>query len=151
FELGARWGAGLHLAPLLARGADSKFLRGPLGKLNALQANEEPQMHQLIQDIARKLNRTPKNAAVYGKALQKLIGAARIKSLPDHLSGNVLELASSIPANIRDDLLRLVAKHDRLSVEAYARTAGISKARAEHFGSELVNSGLLDYGIDDIE
>ena len=60
FELGARWGADLHLAPVLARGADANFLRGPLSKPNALKATEEAQMHQLVQDIARKIGRSPK-------------------------------------------------------------------------------------------
>ena len=90
FELGARWGADLHLAPVLACGADAESLRGPLKTLNALQATEEPQMHQLVQDIARKIGRTPKSPAVYGKALQKLIVAAgKVESAPNQ-SGNAI-------------------------------------------------------------
>jgi len=89
FELGARWGAELHLSPILARGADSSFLRGPLAKLNALNAVEEGQMHQLVNDVANELGKKPANAAVYGKALQKLIAAARIENFPNRLEGTI--------------------------------------------------------------
>lgn len=54
FELGARWGAGLLLAPLLA-GVKGRELSGPLSLLNALSASSDSQLHQLIGDIAKHL------------------------------------------------------------------------------------------------
>lgn len=54
FELGARWGADLFLAPLLA-GLRANELSGPLSLLNALSADNEAQVHQLLGDIAEQL------------------------------------------------------------------------------------------------
>jgi len=55
FELGARWGANLFLAPLLA-GVKADELSGPLGLLNALSADNDAQLHQLLGDIAEQLD-----------------------------------------------------------------------------------------------
>jgi hypothetical protein len=57
FELGARWGANLFLAPLLA-GVRANELSGPLGLLNALSADNDAQLHQLLGDIAKQLDLT---------------------------------------------------------------------------------------------
>jgi hypothetical protein len=57
FELGARWGANLFLAPLLA-GVKAGELSGPLGLLNALSADNDAQLHQLLGDIAEQLDLT---------------------------------------------------------------------------------------------
>jgi hypothetical protein len=54
FELGARWGANLFLAPLLA-GVKATELSEPLRLLNALSASNEAQLHQLLRDIADQL------------------------------------------------------------------------------------------------
>ena len=54
FELGARWGANLFLAPLLA-GVRANELSGPLGLLNALSADNDAQVHQFLGDIALQL------------------------------------------------------------------------------------------------
>lgn len=59
FELGARWGANLFLAPLLA-GVRANELSGPLGLLNALSADNDAQLHQLLGDIAEQLDLTLK-------------------------------------------------------------------------------------------
>jgi TIR domain len=106
FELGARWGADLHLAPVLARGADAECLRGPLSKLNALDAAEEPQVHQLLQDIAHKIDRSVRSPAVYGKALAKFVEAAKtIASVPKKT------LADRPPVwGIREQLAPLLAQ-----------------------------------------
>lgn len=55
FELGARWGAKTHLAPVLAAGADVASLAGPLSGLNALRLDEREQALQLVQDIGEYL------------------------------------------------------------------------------------------------
>jgi hypothetical protein len=57
FELGARWGANLFLAPLLA-GVRANELSGPLSLLNALSADNDAQIHQLLGDIAEQLGMT---------------------------------------------------------------------------------------------
>jgi hypothetical protein len=64
FELGARWGSNLFLAPLLA-GIEPSELSGPLGLLNALSANNEAQLHQLVGDIGRELGVRVEGAASY--------------------------------------------------------------------------------------
>jgi hypothetical protein len=64
FELGARWGANLFLAPLLA-GVKASELSGPLSLLNALSARTDAQLHQLLEDIANKLGLSVQPAASY--------------------------------------------------------------------------------------
>jgi hypothetical protein len=64
FELGARWGANLFSAPLLA-GVRPGELRGPLSLLNVLSANNEAQLHQLLGDISKQLGLTVQNPASY--------------------------------------------------------------------------------------
>jgi hypothetical protein len=74
FELGARWGAKLHLLPLLAPGSDSSLLKGPVAGLSALSCSNSAQLHQLINDMGKKLNIDPANPAAYQKHLDRIIG-----------------------------------------------------------------------------
>jgi hypothetical protein len=55
FELGARWGAKRHLAPVLARGADAQLLAGPLSSLNTLRLSRREEVLQLVEDISEYL------------------------------------------------------------------------------------------------
>ena len=64
FELGARWGAKLFLAPLLA-GVNPSGLNGPLSFLNALSANNEAQLCQFLDDIARRVGLQLQSASSY--------------------------------------------------------------------------------------
>ncbi len=77
FELGARWGAGLPLAPLLGAGATSKSLRGPLGGLNALKCEDAGQLHQFVTDIAGQLGLEVNAPAVYQKTLDQTITVSK--------------------------------------------------------------------------
>jgi hypothetical protein len=64
FELGARWGANLFLAPLLA-GVQPAELNRPLDLLNALSANSDSQLHQLLEDISGRLGLQLQRPASY--------------------------------------------------------------------------------------
>jgi hypothetical protein len=76
FELGARWGAGSFMIPLLA-GVTPDEIRGPLRGLNALCANNDSQLHQLLSDAAKVLAIPVQNPASYVGQLS----AVRVRSL----------------------------------------------------------------------
>lgn len=66
FELGARWGSGQFLAPLLA-GVKPDELSGPLSLLNALSAQNESDLHHLLEGVGEQLQRQVQNPAAYIK------------------------------------------------------------------------------------
>ena len=80
FELGARWGAQQHLAPVLARGADSTILAGPLKGLNTLSFQSAAQIHQLVSDISSKLAISPARPESYQKYIEALVEKSMAKS-----------------------------------------------------------------------
>ena len=55
FELGARWGAGKRMLPLLARGTSPDDLEGPLSAINALDCSRDPQVYQFLEDASEVL------------------------------------------------------------------------------------------------
>lgn len=72
FELGARWGARLHMVPLLA-GIRPDDLKGPLKAINSVSADNIAQIHQLLSDLADVLDLRLQGAAGYTRYAQKLI------------------------------------------------------------------------------
>ncbi len=72
FELGARWGAELHMMPVLA-GVSSNALSGPLKGLNCIVATSDAQLHQLIGDVGKTLELTVQSPASYTRYLNKLV------------------------------------------------------------------------------
>ncbi len=115
FELGARWGANLFLAPLLA-GVETNELSGPLSLLNALSANNEAQIHQLIQDIAAQLRLPLQPAASYirhvkaVKALADAVeGALNAKPVAATIAPQKLRMTISAEGHPPAQILKLVA------------------------------------------
>jgi hypothetical protein len=78
FELGARWGAGLFMVPLLA-GIDAEEMKGPHRVLNALSCESDSQLFQLIEDIAGQLNLKAQNPASYLKQIKAVISLSDIQ------------------------------------------------------------------------
>jgi TIR domain len=79
FELGARWGGGNPMIPVLA-GVKSDELRGPVSGLNALLCSEEAQLHQLLRDVGSQLNLPVQGADSYLKQVKA------VKVLSDRMS-----------------------------------------------------------------
>lgn len=106
FELGARWGAEKHLAPVLAPGVQVELLKGPLSGLNALSCSSSAQLHQLIVDIGRHLGITPNSPAVYQEQIDELA------NMPGHSLGDVAKTyeAQGSPPSGPDFLLRFRRK-----------------------------------------
>jgi len=80
FELGARWGAGKYLVPVLAPGVSVSVMDGPLIGLNALRLDNASQLHQLIQELAAELGVPATSPATYQRYIN------RILTLPVHLT-----------------------------------------------------------------
>jgi hypothetical protein len=55
FELGARWGAGRFIAPVIARGLRFSQLPAPLDQINALDLADASQVYQLLENVAAEL------------------------------------------------------------------------------------------------
>ena len=93
FELGARWGSNLFLAPLLAN-VKARELSGPLSLLNALSANSEAQLHQLLANIGDQLGLRIQSAASYVR------NVSAVKALADAVAARALAvpvLAGQVP------------------------------------------------------
>ena len=70
FELGARWGAGKYLAPILIKETSVQLLQQPLSSLNAVSSNSESDVSQLLSDLAKALNMQAHPFHSYASALQ---------------------------------------------------------------------------------
>lgn len=77
FEIGARWGKGRSLGPLLARGTKAKFLGGPISGFNSLRATNQDELLQFLGDIAGQLGIHGRPKASYHAQLRAVIGEAR--------------------------------------------------------------------------
>ncbi|GEM_PF-2207637 len=73
FELGARWGADLQLAPVLVSSAERGLLRGPLSGLNALACDSRSQILQLVDDVALHLGIQVAKAASYEEHVEAVL------------------------------------------------------------------------------
>lgn len=97
FELGARWGAGRRLFPLLSGDRPQNLLRGPLAALNALSCENEGQLLQFVDDLAVALGRARESPAVYRKCILELVEATSVSLSHAQPGGLVLkgEIGSS--------------------------------------------------------
>lgn len=72
FELGARWGSGKYLAPVLAPGSSAAMLEGPLAGTNAVCMDNAADIQQFIEELAQTLGITPQPSSGYQNQLYKL-------------------------------------------------------------------------------
>jgi hypothetical protein len=81
FELGARWGTGKNLIPLLAPGMNPDELKGPIIGYNALSCNSNSQLHQLVEDVAKQLDLESENPSSYQNKIDTILKFAKSTSL----------------------------------------------------------------------
>lgn len=79
FELGARWGANRYLAPIMIGGTKGGDLKAPLSAIHAISGTSESDIHQLIEDLALRIELTSEKPAVYSKALRVFTKSASAK------------------------------------------------------------------------
>jgi hypothetical protein len=72
FELGARWGRSMHIAPLLACGFDSGRLKDPLRQLNTLSCDDKDQLIQLVDDLGKTSGRKAGAPQTYFRYIEQV-------------------------------------------------------------------------------
>lgn len=77
FEIGARWGKGKSLGPLLARGTKAANIGGPISGIHSLSATDRDEMRQFIGDVAGQLGVSRVEANSYDDELDAVIGEAK--------------------------------------------------------------------------
>lgn len=73
FELGARWGSGKPMVPLLVSDVDLDLLAEPLQEMNALSCRSSAQLYQLVEDIAGYLGVPVDSAAAYQEYVEDIV------------------------------------------------------------------------------
>lgn len=121
FELGARWGAGLFMIPLLA-GIKPEEMRGPLSLLNALSCSSEGQLHQLLADVAVPLGLSVESPASYLRYITAVKGRAEAIS------------AATVPTP---------AVQEKMVFEERKRTARGQLAKLETFERETLRELVI--------
>ncbi|MGA7795336.1 MAG: toll/interleukin-1 receptor domain-containing protein [Candidatus Acidiferrales bacterium] len=157
FELGARWGAGSFMIPLLA-GVTTGEIRGPLSGLNALCANNDSQLHQLLTDVAKTLGITVQNPASYASQLS----VVRARS-GDKQPSTRLVYAETIPVSAKEqrqreiverkiqkltkearDALRIILENGRIHSLALEEELRLNPIAAQNAEVQCFTSGLVD-------
>lgn len=105
FELGARWGAEKMLIPLLASGAGTQHLRGPLSGFNALNCSIAGQVYELVDQAADKLSVEPGGPAGYLNALTALVtsSSGELSEIGERGSGLLTRFDPSDDRSADDD------------------------------------------------
>jgi hypothetical protein len=57
FELGAAWGLGKPICPLIAPGIDPAQILGPIASVHRIDLKNIPDCHQLVDDVCRAISR----------------------------------------------------------------------------------------------
>jgi hypothetical protein len=73
FEMGARWGQGTPLIPVLSADLGDDALTAPLSELNVLRVDQRAQVEQLLADLGQVLGRQVAAAHTYVRAIDELL------------------------------------------------------------------------------
>jgi hypothetical protein len=76
-ELGARWVTDKHMIPVTARGVRPGDVRGPAGRLSALDLRSRASVHQLVGDIGTALEIQPEPAHVFQDRVDRVVREAK--------------------------------------------------------------------------
>ena len=130
FELGARWGAGKRMIPLLASGATPNHLGGPLAGLNALDASQIGQLYQLLEETAQHLSVDLEKASSYAANVEELAKSAVTQSSPLEQE----EPANANTVQLSEDAKELLIEATNDQTGYIEAALGIVETNGKQFG-----------------
>ena len=158
FELGARWGVGKTMMPLLACGMAASQLSEPLKRANALSLAVEGDIHQLVSDIASCLGRTSENASTYHTKAKLIVQIASqsqtatsiVTSAPVNYDEN--DIISQIESWFQDNLGKLdgVTFHFRKIDDDLGLPRGSAKKHLKQIAAKFSGVNVVREGSETI-
>jgi len=76
-EIGGRWVTRKHMIPVTAGGVSPGQVRGPAGRLNALDLSSRPNVQQLISDLGTELRIEPERPEVFAAHVERVVQASK--------------------------------------------------------------------------
>ncbi|MDI6793636.1 MAG: hypothetical protein QME81_12365 [bacterium] len=80
--MGARWGTGKPLIPILAPNVEPNRLQGPLSDINGLRCDRRAQIYQFVQDLGQQVGVAPESPAAYDSHIERILRLEEVAS--DH-------------------------------------------------------------------
>ena len=163
FELGARWGAAKTLIPVLAAGATSGHLKGPLSGINALNCSIPEQVYQLLDDASRLLSVRTGSPAAYQNALRSVVAASNAHTSEQPITprassepSKATPVASSEFTELEMELLAVftsnaVDPRGRITASGIARKLDWPTGKAHLICTKLAADGLLSRYVGEFE
>lgn len=157
FELGARWGSGKPMIPLLAPDVAPDSLADPLKGLNALKYDSPAQLHQLVEEMARHLGVELDHPAAYQKCIDEMVQLSAAVQ-PSKITEVSLNSTAALGDDAKALLLGAAQDHEgvimrfRTATGLHIRTSGRdfvpdreprTKARWQGVLGDLVGRNLL--------
>lgn len=76
FELGARWASGRPLVPIMIDGLTPSALKAPLSAIHCVAGTSQPDLHDVVAELAKATGMPADSAAAYHDALAAFAAAA---------------------------------------------------------------------------
>jgi biotin operon repressor len=146
FELGARWGAKHHLAPVFGRGADAASISGPLSGLNALNLADRNQVLQLVQDVAEYLELPLEPLASFQGAVDAVVVQAKSVAEAPHFDSATATLPMLEDEQIKA-LQFLAQDTEQRTAAQVAQHLGVSEQKVKYHLDELERQSMVGYNI----
>lgn len=86
-ELGARWVTRKHMIPVTAGGVSPGDVRGPVGRLIALDLSSPTNVRQLVSDLGTELGTEAERPEVLDKHVERVVRASRAAGKGERRSG----------------------------------------------------------------
>ena len=136
FELGARWGAGTPMIPLLAFGVTPGHLEGPLAGINALDSRDDGQVYQLLEDVAKYLNLDLDKTSSYAAAVNELVKlSSESTAIEEHSS------SSTVSPQLSEEAKELLLKAAKSTAGEIIRVRTMGGLVIQAGGRSIVESG----------
>ncbi|WP_367870103.1 TIR domain-containing protein [Luteolibacter sp. Populi] len=146
FELGARWGAQMSLFPVLARGAGSQHLKGPLNGINALNLTNPQLVKRLLEDIADKANLSLERQSTLDTEVSKVVAEAeKVEQEGQPLPPTKKPLGKES----QKVLVHLFKFSHGQSVEGISRGLSMPLNVSKYHRDQLLQAGLVEEGMDE--